>query len=192
MSDIGKQGCFMTLLAENLSCYCKRSKRWLFKNVSFEIDKGQVVGVYGDKKCGKACLARALASHRGIAEGELVCKDAKGRRHEPKIAYIDEGKMGHRGMRMRAKENVYPFRNWTDEMLDWYDFVIVNLDDYAHNPKKQKEIVTYFEKSNDRIGLILLSEDLNLIKRHADRIVYFSQYHYCQGRFRNRQELIKE
>lgn len=180
----------MTLMAENLSCYCKRSKRWLFKNVSFEIDKGQVIGVYGDKKCGKACFARALASKRGIAEGTLRCKNEQGDQLEPRIAYIDEGRMGHRPMRKRAKKNVYPFRDWDDSMLKQYDFVIVNLDDYAHNPKKQRDIVDYFKSKSEDLGLVLLSDNLELIKRYADRIVYFSQYHYCRGKFRNREEEI--
>ena len=58
------------LVVKNLSVLIK--ERFLVKNASFSVDKGQCVGIIGEDKSGKTSLIKAIAGALPITDGSVV------------------------------------------------------------------------------------------------------------------------
>jgi len=48
---------------------------WIFRNVSFDLPQGQLVGIIGDSGAGKSTLLKAISGHLDIVEGKVFLDD---------------------------------------------------------------------------------------------------------------------
>lgn len=61
----------MSLIVNNLGFYYEKDN-WLFRNVNFELQPGEVLGILGYSGCGKTSLAQILAGFLEPKEGDVL------------------------------------------------------------------------------------------------------------------------
>lgn len=74
------------LKVDNVSL--KRGKQCLFKNLSFELHAGEVIGVVGDSGCGKSSLGDAILGHIEIESGSIDYIDAPSTKTKSKAKWL--------------------------------------------------------------------------------------------------------
>ncbi|MBQ9494243.1 MAG: ATP-binding cassette domain-containing protein [Treponema sp.] len=60
----------MALTAHDIGFYYNQNE-WVFRNINFEVDRGERMGIFGYSGCGKTSLAKVLADFLSPKEGEL-------------------------------------------------------------------------------------------------------------------------
>lgn len=61
----------MALTVKNLGFYYKKDN-WIFKDINFEINKGEILGIFGYSGCGKTSLSKVLSDFMQPKQGELL------------------------------------------------------------------------------------------------------------------------
>ncbi|MEJ9281179.1 ATP-binding cassette domain-containing protein [Ureibacillus thermosphaericus] len=64
------------LKCKNISFQYNRST-WLFRNVNFALERGEIVGMFGKSGSGKTTLAKIMANYLSPAEGEVIIDGEK-------------------------------------------------------------------------------------------------------------------
>ncbi len=65
------------LNVENLAIF--RGRQELFNSLSFDVLKGEIVGIVGDSGCGKSSLGDAILGHIKYSQGKIVREQSKGK-----------------------------------------------------------------------------------------------------------------
>ena len=68
----------MALVAQNLGFYYS-DENWLFRDVSFQVERGEIMGIFGYSGCGKTSLAKILADYCKPKEGQVLIDGEKHR-----------------------------------------------------------------------------------------------------------------
>ncbi|MDO5718883.1 MAG: ATP-binding cassette domain-containing protein [Tissierellia bacterium] len=66
----------MALEIENLGFHYKKSD-WLFRNLNFTLERGEIVGISGYSGCGKSTFAKILANFLNPVEGRVLIDNEK-------------------------------------------------------------------------------------------------------------------
>lgn len=61
----------MSLIAENIGLYYRKND-WIFHNVNFELQRGEIVGISGYSGCGKSSFAKVLANYQKPVSGRVL------------------------------------------------------------------------------------------------------------------------
>lgn len=61
----------MSLIAENVGLYYHKNN-WIFNNLNFELQRGEIVGISGYSGCGKSSFAKILANYQKPVCGRVL------------------------------------------------------------------------------------------------------------------------
>ncbi|MBQ9239265.1 MAG: ATP-binding cassette domain-containing protein [Treponema sp.] len=61
----------MSLQVKNLGFYYEKDK-WIFKDINFELSRGEILGIFGDSGCGKTSLVKVLSDFLSPTCGDVL------------------------------------------------------------------------------------------------------------------------
>lgn len=105
---------------------CKSYNDFELKNVSFEISKGEVVGLIGPNGAGKSTTIKAILNIIDVGSGEIIflgknILEEKSPSYKEEIGYVGENVDFFNNKKLGSIENYYKmyYKNWSEQTYEY-------------------------------------------------------------------------
>lgn len=150
------------LVVKNLSVLIK--ERFLVKNASFTVERGQCVGIIGEDKAGKTSLIKAIAGALPITDGSVVLDGENIYVGSPALKHINICLDPPVFFKFQTVLNNIQFLSGLSNNNDKEKIIkVLNKFNLAHKIKDKVKTLSFYEKKLMALALAFLTEPKLLI-----------------------------